>query len=83
MPGRDDTPEAWFRELGYDIDVARDDGGIFWATLTSSANPAFVIERYGRGATEEEAAAAARRRWQVEQIGSPADRQRPQDRPLP
>ncbi len=83
MAAQDATPEVWFRELGYVIAVSREDDGVFWATLTAVANPSFVIERYGRGATDGEAAESARRRWQVEQIGSLADQPQDRDRWLP
>jgi hypothetical protein len=83
MATQDATPEVWFRDLGYEISVSREDDDIFWATLTAVANPSFIIERYGRGATEEEAAESARRRWQVEQVGSMADQRQGRDRRLP
>jgi len=83
MSAQDPTPEVWFRDLGYAIAVSREDDGLFWATLTALANPSFAIERYGRGATHEEAAESARRRWQVEQIGSTADQRQGRDYWLP
>jgi hypothetical protein len=66
-------PTTWFHQLGYTLDVTRDDAGVFWASLTAIANPDFVVLRYGRGVTIDEASERARQRWQVEQIGSPQD----------
>jgi hypothetical protein len=67
------SPRAWFNDIGYRVDVSADEDGVWWAALTSLANPDYRIEKYGRGETEEQAAERARRRWQVEQIGSPSD----------
>ena len=67
------SPQGWFNNLGYRMELSLDENGMWWAALVSLANPAFRIEKYGRGETEEGAAERARRRWQVEQIGSPAD----------
>jgi hypothetical protein len=70
------SPHAWFNDLGYRMELSLDEDGVWWAALISLADRAFRIEKYGRGETEEEAADRARHRWQVEQIGSPADRDR-------
>lgn len=62
-------PVDWFRDLGYDLNVASDADGVWWATLTAIDHPDFVVHRYGRGATQCDAAERARHRWRVEQIG--------------
>jgi hypothetical protein len=79
----DGEVRRWFEHLGYALEVSLDDDGVFWACLTSLGNPDFTVEKYGRGTTRREAAEAARRRWRVEQIGSPAGRPANQDRRLP
>lgn len=60
---------AWLVELGYDIEVEIADG-FTWVSLRPRTNPNFVIPRYGRGATEDEAVESAARRYRVEQIGT-------------
>jgi hypothetical protein len=71
---------AWLDELGYDIEAEVADG-FTWVALRPRANPNFVIPRYGRGASEDEAVESAARRYRVEQIG--AGNARRSDEPLP
>lgn len=66
---------------GFDVVYEESDGQV-WATLVSQSNPAFTLPRYGSGASEAQALASAARRWQVEQVGSEADR-RQGERRLP
>jgi len=56
------------------MELSLDESDVWWAVLISLADPAFRIEKYGRGETGEKAAERARSRWQVEQMGSSADR---------
>jgi len=69
----DARPHEWFRDLGYALVVDLDSDSVFWAGIWSLANAESRVERYGRGDTEVQAAESARRRWQVEELGSPAD----------
>jgi hypothetical protein len=71
---------AWLGELGYDIEIEVADG-FTWAALRPRTNQDFVIQRYGRGASENEAIESAARRYRVEQIG--ADNSRRPGEPLP
>lgn len=60
--------DSWFRELGYRLRHHQDDEWC-WVDLISLSNPDFVVPRYGRGSSPDEAGARARQRWQVEQTG--------------
>ena len=71
---------AWFSELGYDIEFEVADG-FTWVALRPRTNPNFVIPRYGRGASEDEAIESAAGRYRVEQIGT--DNARKPGEPLP
>ena len=71
---------AWLGHLGYDIEVEVADG-FTWVALRSRANPNFVIPRYGRGSSANEAVESAARRYRVEQIGT--DTARKPGEPLP
>ena len=71
---------TWLGELGYDIEIEVADG-FTWAALRPQANPSFVIPRYGRGASRDEAIESAARRYRVEQIGT--DNPRKPNDPLP
>jgi hypothetical protein len=67
-----DEVRAWFENLGDGWDLIFDwDEDICWANLNSRSNPDFSVQHYGRGEDELEAARSAKRRWEVEQIGSP------------
>ena len=63
--------------LGYDVEFEVADG-CTWVALRPRSNPSFVVPRYGRGVSEEEAVESAARRFQVEQIGG-----EPTERSLP
>ena len=66
-----DEVRTWFGSLGDGWDLTFDrDGDIYWAHLNSRLNPDSTVQRYGRGEDELEAARSAKRRWEVEQIGS-------------
>ena len=71
---------AWLGGLGYDIEVEIA-GGFTWVALRPRTNPDFVMPRYGRGASEDEAVESAARRYRVEQIGT--DNTRKPGEPLP
>jgi hypothetical protein len=71
---------AWLIELGYDIEFEVADG-FTWVALRPRTNPNFVIPRYGRGASEDEAIESAVGRYRVEQIGT--DNARKPGEPLP
>ncbi len=71
---------AWFGDLGYDIEFEVADG-FTWVALRPRANPNFVVPRYGRGASEDEAIESAAGRYRVEQIGT--DNARKPGDPLP
>lgn len=61
--------ETWFDQLGWTVEYDDAEGWV-WAGLRRKDNPgANLIPKYGRGHSPEEALAAARRRYQVEQIG--------------
>ena len=55
--------------------------GFTWVALRPRTNRSFVIPRYGRGASEDEAMESAAGRYRVEQIGT--DNARKPDQPLP
>ena len=59
--------ELWFGEQGYDISYEDADGWT-WAALHLRSNSSSNVPRYGRGASQLEAVASARRRYEVEQI---------------
>lgn len=73
--------ETWLRELGYAVELMSDGEGGYWADLRPLTNPKFLVPKYGRGSSKDEAIESAARRWQVEQIG--ADNARRPDEPLP
>jgi hypothetical protein len=64
-----DDPASWFAERGWLLSFTQE-AEFTWAHLTAADNADFVVPRYGRGGDEAEAAQRARRRWEVEQIGS-------------
>src|SRR4051794_36857541 len=68
------APVGVIDEAGFDVTYDQEDG-VVWASLVRRSNPTARVPKYGRGETEAEALASAERRWQVEQIGSPADQQ--------
>ena len=59
-------------KAGFDV-VFDEADGFVWATLVRRSNSTARVPRYGRGATQAEALDSAERRWQVEQVGSPAE----------
>ena len=59
-------------DAGFDVSFEHAEGYV-WATLVHRSNSDSRVPRYGRGTSEDEARASAERRWQVEQVGSPAD----------
>jgi len=63
----DQTPEAYFDELGFDLSFNTDAGGTVWAHLTRRGNPSAIVRQYGRGTDEPSAAARAVQRWRQEQ----------------
>ena len=58
-------------DLGYVLNVAADADGVWWATLTAVDNPEFIVHRYGRGATQSNAAERARCWWRASTTASP------------
>lgn len=66
------------REAGFDFAYETGDG-YAWATLVLRSNPHIRVARYGRGRSEQDAAARAEERWRQEQ----ADGAPPEPRRLP
>lgn len=62
---------AWFaaREFGLEFTLDEDESGrrFFWADLTRFPSGRVVAPRYGRGASQADAATSARSRFEVEQ----------------
>lgn len=71
---------TWLDELGYHLEFEVADA-FTWVALRPRANPDFVIPRYGRGASEDDAIESAARRYRVEEIGT--DNARKPGEPLP
>jgi hypothetical protein len=70
--------EEWLREIGFDAELVVEDG-VTWVNLRARTNRDFLVPKYGRGDSREDALASAVRRWKVEQIGTSA----PEHRELP
>ena len=64
--------QAWFHEQlpGFVLGFERE-GDVCWAHIESSHNTDVLAPKYGSGKDEVEAALSAKRRYEVEQIGSP------------
>jgi hypothetical protein len=75
-----ETDEEWFSAQGFDVSFDETDGWR-WAVLHRHGNRASAVPRYGRGSSPQEALSSARKRYEVEQIGTD-NRRRPGD-PLP
>ena len=60
------SPEDWFSNLGYEV-TYEDADGWTWASLRPKSNPGFVVQRYGRGLSQEEAVSDAKRRYELKQ----------------
>jgi hypothetical protein len=62
--------EQWLLDQGFGVEVEQAEPDLSWTHLVNQDSLRRVTPDYGRGSTADESIASARRRYEIEQLGT-------------